>query len=342
MLDTAPSATASLLLDLYQSLRRLDLAGPTDLAELGLAAEPRLDLEARIPVAWLLRLWQLAAERGAPADLGLQLGQQRGLQSRGPVANLAAMSSTIGEALELFSRHSAVMSECENLRVEPRGDRVRIVFLFTAPLAGHPVICEYSLSSALCWGRQMSGMRLLPLLVGLRHRPLAGSASYRQVFGCPVRFGEPQDYIEMAAADMQLPLHGGNDYLKGLLQQRVSDMQAQLPSHHSLRQQVLHMIELGLVDGAFSVQAVAHRLRTSRQTLHRHLRDEGCSFSELLAEVRREYALRRLQQVDCRIEQLSRELGFSEPSAFYKAFKGWFGVSPKAYQQQAGGDSRSG
>ena len=42
----------------------------------------------------MLRLWQLAAERGAPADLGLQLGQQRGLQSRGPVANLAAMSAT--------------------------------------------------------------------------------------------------------------------------------------------------------------------------------------------------------------------------------------------------------
>jgi hypothetical protein len=62
MLDSAPSATASLLLDLYQSLRQLQLVGPDDLVELGLAPEPRLDLEARIPVAWLLRLWQLAAE----------------------------------------------------------------------------------------------------------------------------------------------------------------------------------------------------------------------------------------------------------------------------------------
>ena len=335
MLDSAPSATASLLLDLYQSLRQLQLVGPDDLAELGLAPEPRLDLEARIPVAWLLRLWQLAAQRGAPSDIGLLLGQQRGLRTRGPVASLAAMSATIGEALQLFSQHSPVMSECENLRVELLGERVRICFLFTAPLVNHPPACEYSLSSALCWGRQMSGVRLLPLLVGFRHMPLAGSASYRQILGCPVRFGEPLDYIEMAVADMQLPLHSGNDYLKGLLLQRVSDMQAQLPSHHSLRQQVLHLIELGLVDGAFSVQAVARRLRTSRQTLHRHLREEGCSFSELLAEVRREHALRRLRQADCRIEQLSRELGFAEPSAFYKAFKGWFGVSPKAYQDTA-------
>ena len=54
-------------------LRRLQLVGPADLVELGLAPNAPLDLEARIPVAWLLRLWQLAAERGAPADLGLQL-----------------------------------------------------------------------------------------------------------------------------------------------------------------------------------------------------------------------------------------------------------------------------
>lgn len=333
MLDSVPSATASLLLDLYQNLRQLRLAGPDDLAELGLAPERPLDLERRIPVAWLLRLWQLAAERGAPGDIGLMLGQRRGLQSRGPVASLAAMSATLGEALELFSRHSPVMSECENLRVEQQGERVRICFLFTAPLAEHPPACEYSLSSALCWGRQMSGVRLQPLRVGFRHAPLAGPASYRQVFGCPVRFGEPLDYIEIAAQDLRLPLLGGNDYLKSVMQQRVSDMQAQLPRQHSLRQRVLQLIELGLIDGAFSVEAVARRLRTSRQTLHRHLREEGCSFSELLAEVRREHSLRRLRQADCRVEQLSRELGFAEPSAFYKAFKGWFGVSPKAYQQ---------
>ena len=334
MLDHAPSATASLLLDLYQSLRRLQLVGPADLVALGLGEEPHLDLEARIPVAWLLHLWRRAVERAAPADIGLLLGQQRGLQTRGPVANLAAMSATLGDALELFRQYSPVMSECENLRVEMRGERVRIEFLFTAPLADYPPACEYSLSSALCWGRQMSGVRLVPLAVGLRHAPRAAPACYRQVFGCPVRFGEALDYLELPATDMQLPLHSGNAYLKALLQQRVSGMHSQLSSHHGLRQRVAQLIELGLVDGAFSVQAVARRLGTSRQTLHRRLRERGCSFSELLGEVRREHALRRLQRDDCRLEQLSRELGFAEPSAFYKAFKGWFGVSPRAYLGQ--------
>lgn len=333
---TAPSASASLLLDLYQALRSLQLAGPDDLLALGLAPEPPLDLEARIPVAWLIRLWQVAQRRGATPDLGILLGQRRGLQTRGPMANLAALSATLDEALELFCRHSSVMSECESLRVERHAGRVRIVFLFSAPLAGLSSACEYSLSSALCWARQMSGVRLLPLAVGLRHAALAEPTSYRQVFGCAVRFGETQDYLDMAELDMQRPMLGYNAYLKGLLEQRVSSMQAQLPTQSSLRMRVLHMIEQGLVSGEFSVAAVAQRLRLSRQTLHRHLREDNCCFSELLAHVRRQRALQRLAQPGCTVEALSRELGFSEPSAFYKAFKGWFGLSPKAYQLQAG------
>jgi AraC-like DNA-binding protein len=181
LLADTPSATASQMFDLYLSLHGFGLVGPQDVRELGLEPEQLGDLERRIPVAWILHLWQRAASRGARPEIGLLVGQQRGLHTRGPVAHLAAQSATLGEAIELFRRYIPVMSEGESLRVERVGVRVRI---------------------------------------------------------------------------------------------------------------------------------------------------------ELLAEVRQRYAVQRLAQPGCTVEQLSRELGFAEPSAFYKAFKGWFGVSPKAYQVQ--------
>ena len=332
LLANTPSATASQLMDLYQSLLRLDWVGPEDLRELGVEPDQLSDLEMRIPLRWVLHLWQRAASRGAGPELGLRVGQRRGVHTRGPVAHLAAQSATLGEALELFCRYIPVMSESESLRVETRGPRVRIHFLFSAPLLGHAVVSEHSLSSALCWARQLSGVSLVPRAVGFRHAALTAPTIYREVFGVPVRFTEASDYLELLQADLLLPVLGANGYLKGLMQQRVSAMQAQLPAQHSVRAQVQRLIEQGLVLGEFSVEAVARQLRVSRQTLHRHLRAEQCSFSEVLAEVRRRHALQRLGQAGCRVEQLSRELGFSEPSAFYKAFKGWFGVSPKAYQ----------
>lgn len=330
-----PSASASLLLDLYQALQRFGLCGPADLAELGVSGAQLLDLERRVPVEWLLRLWQQAAIRGAPADLGLRIGQRLNLQVRGPVANLVALGATLAEALELFCRYIAVMSECESLRVEARGTTVRINYLFSEPLAGYAMASERSLSAGLGWARQMTGVHIVPLAVGFRHAALATPSAYRQAFGRAVRFGEALDYLELSQADLALPLLSGNAYLKHLLQQRVSSMHAQLPAQHSRRGQVVRLLEQGLLGGELSVVAVSRQLGVSRQTLHRQLQAEQCSFSALLAELRRQRALQRLQQADCRVEALSRELGFNEPSAFYKAFKGWFGLSPKAYQAHA-------
>ncbi|MEK1904596.1 MAG: AraC family transcriptional regulator [Pseudomonas sp.] len=337
LLPISPSATASQLLDLYLSLQGFGLVGPEDLRELGVELEQLRDLEMRIPVSWILHLWQRAASRGARPEIGLLVGQQRGLHTRGPVAHLAAQSATLGEAIELFRRYIPVMSEGENLRVEHMvGGRVRIHFMFNAPLLGHAQVCEHSVSSALCWARQLTGLRLVPQVVGFRHAALAAPAVYRQVFGVPARFAEAFDFLELLESDLQLPVPGANAYLKGLMQQRVSNMQAQLPAQHSARLQVLQLVERGMPRGELSVEAVAQRLGISRQTLHRRLRAEQCSFTELLAEVRRRYAVQRLAQPGCTVEQLSRELGFSEPSAFYKAFKGWFGVTPKAYQAPRG------
>lgn len=334
-----PSATASQLLDLYLSLQGFALVGPDDLQELGVEPEQLENVDMRVPVHWALHLWQRAASRGARPEIGLLVGQQRHLHTRGPVAQLAAQSATLGESIDLFRRYIPVMSECENLRVEPLGERVRIHFLFNAPLLGHAVACEHSVSSALCWARQLTSVRLMPQAVGFRHAALAVPAIYRQVFGVQPRFGEAFDYLELLETDLLLPIPGANAYLKGLMQQRVSAMQAQLPAQHSTRLQVLQLIEQSLLGGNLSASSVALRLGISRQTLHRHLREEDCCFSELLAQVRRQHALQRLQQPDCRIEVLSRELGFAEPSAFYKAFKGWFGQSPKAYQQRSGSAS---
>ena len=71
----------------------------------------------------------------------------------------------------------------------------------------------------------------------------------------------------------------------------------------------------------------------SPQTLRRHLREEGTSFQELKDHLRRDLAIYQLGS-DLPIQRIAERLGFSEPSAFHRAFKKWTGLTPGAYRAQ--------
>jgi AraC-like DNA-binding protein len=77
---------------------------------------------------------------------------------------------------------------------------------------------------------------------------------------------------------------------------------------------------------------VAHRLHSSPQTLRRHLREEGSSFQELKDHLRRDLAIYHLGRDELSIQAITEQLGFSEPSAFHRAFKKWTGLTPGAYR----------
>ena len=82
------------------------------------------------------------------------------------------------------------------------------------------------------------------------------------------------------------------------------------------------------------LEAVAAHLHISPQTLRRHLREEGSSFQELKDQLRRDIAIYHLGRADLSLQQIAEQLGFSEPSAFHRAFKKWTGLTPGAYRAQ--------
>jgi AraC-like DNA-binding protein len=79
---------------------------------------------------------------------------------------------------------------------------------------------------------------------------------------------------------------------------------------------------------------VAKRLMMSERTLQRRLAEENTNFTKLVDDTRREMAQQYLSSGQLSLKKLSFQLGFSEPSAFYRACKRWFGRSPKQFQQE--------
>ncbi|MDX5298804.1 MAG: helix-turn-helix transcriptional regulator, partial [Gammaproteobacteria bacterium] len=70
----------------------------------------------------------------------------------------------------------------------------------------------------------------------------------------------------------------------------------------------------------------------SRHTLYKRLKAENLTFADLLDEVRKEQALTYLRESPRSLAEIGDLLGFSELSAFSRAFKRWMGVSPAEFR----------
>lgn len=100
----------------------------------------------------------------------------------------------------------------------------------------------------------------------------------------------------------------------------------------TLSVRVRALIAHQLARGRVGVDAVAAQLHMSRYTLYKKLRQEGLTFASLLEEVRRTQALKYMQDRSKPLVEIAEQLGFSELSAFSRAFKRWMGTSPAEYR----------
>ena len=86
------------------------------------------------------------------------------------------------------------------------------------------------------------------------------------------------------------------------------------------------------VDGQFpEFELVADKLHLTTATLRRRLRSEGSSYQQLKDDIRRDTAIHLLSRGTVSMEQVAENVGFSEPTSFFRAFKRWTGVTPRAY-----------
>lgn len=92
----------------------------------------------------------------------------------------------------------------------------------------------------------------------------------------------------------------------------------------------------GSLAQAPSLEEIAGRLNMSSRTLHRRLHEEGTSFRAVRDGLRREIALDRLRKTKRSVADIAAELGYSEPSAFFRAFQGWTGEAPSTYRKRRG------
>ncbi|MBD8239929.1 AraC family transcriptional regulator [Pseudomonas fluorescens] len=161
----------------------------------------------------------------------------------------------------------------------------------------------------------------------------AHAGEYDLLFPCTQVFGAPSSSLVFPARYLSLPLLQDERTLKHFLKRSPADLLSRPDEGDSLSSQLRRLLSRARTPWP-DLEAVAQHLHISPQTLRRHLREEGTSFQALKDELRRDIAIYHLGRADLSLQEIAEQLGFSEPSAFHRAFKKWTGLTPGAYRAQ--------
>ncbi|ETK16925.1 AraC family transcriptional regulator [Pseudomonas sp. FH4] len=184
--------------------------------------------------------------------------------------------------------------------------------------------------------------RLGSWLIGQRIRleqatfsyPIPAHASeYDLLFPCPLVFNAASSSLVFHSRYLNLPLLQDERTLKHFLERSPADLLSRPDEGDSLSSQIRRLLSRDRTPWP-DLEAVAQHLHISPQTLRRHLREESTNFQALKDELRRDIAIFHLGRADLSLQEIAEQLGFSEPSAFHRAFKKWTGVTPGAYRAQ--------
>lgn len=169
--------------------------------------------------------------------------------------------------------------------------------------------------------------------MSFRHKKPSHAALAESVYGCPISYNQPVDRLEFSESIVDRPMPASNPPLVKQLSKRLDKVLLAMHHPESVRLAVYRMIEQLLTEELPTAAKVAQRLGMSERTLRRRLAEEDQSFRSLLAQVRRDVSEIFLREPHKSLTDISQALGYSEHSAFVRAFRGWFGMTPSQYKR---------
>ena len=309
-----------------------DGRGVLEAARVPLTANP----EARVAYSRVLRAWAAAERIAGDADLGLHVAENAPLGTYGVIEYAFRASDTLGEAFSRLCRLQYLLHDHVWVRLRLTGDSAALVR--TLPYDGPESrqMAEMGFATYVLYARRVVGLPLVPRAVHLVSPQPPDIREHLRIFGLLPLFSAHEDAVVFDREVLALPLRTADPNLSALLDGLANDMLGRLTRTEApFHTRVVEIALDHLPSGEPTLHDIAHALGTSRRNLQRRLAAEGTTLTRLLDGLRREMAVRHLGQASLSISEVALLLGFSEPSAFHRAFRRWFGITPREFRRDA-------
>ncbi|MEH6822640.1 MAG: AraC family transcriptional regulator [Motiliproteus sp.] len=249
---------------------------------------------------------------------------------------LMAGAPTLRHALQRGMAFYGYVCKGYQLRLIEQGCDVVIEVKLSQPqMDPDHVLAEFLL---LLWHRYscwLSGQKIVLKHVGFDFPPPAHEAEYQYLFSCPRDFNQEQSSLRFSRSYLDQPVIRNEQDSEAFIKRSPMGLMENPIHDDSYETKIRLLIEAHEEEGYPPFEAIAEALHTTPKTLRQKLKNEGISYQKIKDVIRRDSAIHYLTQQRCSIAEIALKVGFTETGAFIRAFKGWTGVTPGAYRNQA-------
>ena len=282
------------------------------------------------------QLLEKASRKTGDDCFGLHFGEHFNPKNIGPLAYVVINSPTVLSGIQNAARYLKVHNQAAVTSFDIEGERVFFRFrVAESSVESTRQHNEYSMAVMLNTIRLMVGSKWTPQEVHFEHQTPAPTAEHTRIFGAPVLFGCAGNalVVERELIERQVP--AADPRLYRIMQRYLQHVLADIPQEDKVVASVRKAIAETMREGDPSLTRVGKQLALSPRTLQRRLEERGMRFNNLMDDTRRRFAIDYLKGHDHTLTQIAFLLGYSEVSAFNRAFKRWTGSTPSNYRRKS-------
>lgn len=289
--------------------------------------------DARVPYHILLDVWDELLAREPDVALGIAYGKMIDIEQAGLIGLVIMHSPTLRASIQQCIRFQALLDPFFEMTLEVRGEQARLLLNHEPRVLAMREPIEMMLLSMVSnvWRSGLGDAS--PTRVTFQHSRRHELALYNEAFSAPVEFDAESNSIEFDAGllDRSFPhvTPAVQKYLEPQLEELADELER---SSWTIRAQ--RIVSSRLDEPGLQQADVARALSVTSRTLQRRLKEEETTFSALVDRTRSQRAHQLLTSTNVTSCEVAFLLGYSDTTAFYRAFKRWFDCTPEQLRRE--------
>lgn len=280
-----------------------------------------------------LTLHELLAKK-LGRGFAVRVGQKMVIEDYGVLGLSWRTCSKVGEIFERSERYFKLLSNTFDWQIKNDGDISHLVLNREVHRRGMELSTEASLSATVVVLQAISEKDIFPIQVCFKHKKPKDIISHKKAFNCPILFEQSHYSISYKTADLNLRTAKADASINSYLLQQVDEKTKglKIPGNKFVHD-VEALLKDALPTGIPSIHYISDLLAMSNRTLTRRLSEAGVTYRDLVKKTQEKMAKEMLHKNTLSIGEIAFLTGFSEQSAFNRAFKKWTNLTPSEYRK---------